>query len=102
MIQFKLLCRFVTYQTCVMSLHVSHNFNPGMAFAFPVTVQDDWKQVNINDKLSVIGYLFAYRSLGQGANIATCMAKGCSDVQRTILERGLSLVRRSFIRNGFR
>ena len=102
MIQFKLLCRFVTYQTCVMSLHVSHNFNPGMTFAFPVTVQDDWKQVNINDKLSVIGYLFAHRSLGQGANIATYMAKGCSDVQRTILERGLSLVRRSFIRNGFR
>ena len=91
MIQFILLCRFVTYQTCVMSLHVSHNFNPGMTFAFPVTVQDDWKQANINDRLSVIGYLFAHRSLGHGANIATCMAKGCSDVQRTILGRGYRL-----------
>ena len=87
-----------------MSLHVSHNFNPGMTlFAFPVAIQDDWKQASINDKVASDRILmFAHRSLRRGANIATCMAKGCSDVQRTILERGLSLVRRSFIRNGFR
>ena len=74
-----------------MSLHVSHNFNPGTTFDFPVTVQDDWKHANINDRLSVIGYLFAHRSLGHGANIATCMAEGCSDVQKTILERDYRL-----------
>ena len=36
-----------------MSLHVSHNFNPGMTlFAFPVAIQDDWKQASINDKVA--------------------------------------------------
>ena len=81
-----------------MSLHVSHNFNPGMTlFAFPVAIQDDWKQASINDKVASNRILmFAHRSLRRGANIATCMAKGCSDFRERLL-----LVRRSFIRTGF-
>ena len=76
----------------VMSLHVSHNFNSGMIlFAFPVAIQDDWKQASINDKVASNRILmFAHRSLRRGANIATCTAKGCS-VQKTILERDYCL-----------